>query len=94
VKASEALRSAVSSPFYALVHLDAVDPDQRANFRLQLVAAAAADNPVWSRWSELARSGGEQEAFVEAFFRARYGKGPAELSAEDEEIRSALSAAR
>jgi hypothetical protein len=94
VKASEAIRSAVSAPFYAMTHLDAVGPDQRADFRLQLVAAASADNPVWSRWSELARPGGEQEAFVETFFKARYGKGSSELSSEDEEIRAALAAAR
>ena len=89
-KPSEVLASKVSAPYYELRHPEVLRPESRDGFRKQLGQAAAAPTPVWRDWSRLAQQIGDQDQFVDAFFRLRYGKGPRELSAEDAEIRDAV----
>ncbi|MBI5238906.1 MAG: hypothetical protein HY926_00395 [Elusimicrobia bacterium] len=88
-RASEVLASKIRTPLVNYRFPYTSDEDRKLLER-QFRQAAHSPYPGWLEFARLVRDNVADDDAAESFFKARYGAGPAQLKAEDEEIRRAL----
>jgi hypothetical protein len=90
--ASDLLAGSLRTPLSTL-RFRYSDPEDLAFIKRRLAEIDDAPQTEWREYSQLALSDLDDKGLISAFFKARYGRAPEELRAEDEALNRAVTSA-